>query len=101
MESIQSKLTLLNDVTEDKKFLNSVIDKLLILSREQYRNRLKRYDADLKIFETRHGMSSDSFYKKFEAGQLGDEMDFFEWSGLIELRRDLLKKLKRFEQSDE
>ena len=42
-------------------------------------------------------MSSDSFYAKFEAGKLGDAMDFFEWSSLIELRRDLLHKLNRLE----
>jgi len=29
-------------------------------------------------------MTSSRFYKKFEAGELGDSGDFFEWSGLYE-----------------
>lgn len=97
MANLQRKFILLNDISEDRTFLNSVLDKLLFLVREQYKNRLKRYDADLKGFETRYRMSSDSFYEKFEAGKLGDATDFFEWSGLIELRRDLLNKLNLLE----
>jgi hypothetical protein len=29
-------------------------------------------------------MSSEQFYKTFEAGELGDDEDFFEWSSLYE-----------------
>lgn len=97
MANLQKKFILLNDILEDRTFLNSVLDKLLFLVREQYKNRLKRYDMDLKDFEARYRMSSDSFYEKFEAGKLGDATDFFEWSGLIDLRRDLLNKLSRLE----
>jgi len=101
MASIQKKLNLLYDIAEDRIFLNSILDKLLSLVREQYKNRLKRYEADLKNFETRYGISSDVFYEKFETGKMGDATDFFEWSGIIDLQRDLLNKLKRLELSDE
>jgi len=42
-------------------------------------------------------MESDKFYHRFEAGELGDAMDFFEWSGLYELRQDIIEKIKLIE----
>jgi hypothetical protein len=42
-------------------------------------------------------MDSATFYQRFEAGELGDAMDFFEWAGLYELRQDLLDKMHRVE----
>jgi hypothetical protein len=42
-------------------------------------------------------MSSPDFYQKFERGELGDAMDFFEWAGLFELQQSLLEKIQRLE----
>ncbi len=42
-------------------------------------------------------MDSETFYRRFEAGELGDVMDFFEWEGLCELRQDLLREIHRIE----
>ena len=42
-------------------------------------------------------MDSASFYEQFEAGELGDAMDFCEWAGLFELRQDLLDQVRRLE----
>ncbi len=101
MADIQTKLMLLNELIEDKLFFNSILDKLLLLAQEKHLSRLKRYEADLKEFEARYRMPSDSFYEKFEAGKLGDATDFFEWSGLIDMRRDLLNQLNHPEMPDE
>ena len=35
-------------------------------------------------FEKRYGMSSEDFYRRFTAGELGDDLDYFEWKALIE-----------------
>jgi len=44
--------------------------------------------ADLKSrvqgFETRYGISSENFYRRFTKGELGDDLDYFEWKALIE-----------------
>ncbi|TAF08061.1 MAG: hypothetical protein EAZ77_07685 [Nostocales cyanobacterium] len=42
-------------------------------------------EQSLKNFETKYKMSSSEFYQKFQAGQLGDEIDFFEWSVFYEM----------------
>jgi hypothetical protein len=45
----------------------------------------------------KYGMPSAEFYQKFEQGELGDAMDFFERVGLFELQQDLLGKGQRLE----
>jgi len=39
----------------------------------------------LNNFETKYKMSSSDFYQEFQAGKLGDEIDFFEWSVFYEM----------------
>ena len=36
--------------------------------------------ADLRCFEEKYAMASDEFYRRFKAGQLGDDLEFFDWS---------------------
>ena len=74
-----------------------ILGKLLDVTLHQYRARLERYDQDLRAFEVRYDMDSKTFFQEFESGNLGDAMDFFEWLGLYELRKDLVKKIARLE----
>jgi len=39
----------------------------------------------LQAFEAQYQMRSDNFYQRFRAGELGDSMDFFEWSVFYEM----------------
>lgn len=39
----------------------------------------------LKTFEIQYQMSSENFYQRFRAGELGDTIDFFEWSVFYEM----------------
>ncbi len=71
--------------------------KLLDITLGQYRRRSERYERDLHEFENRYTMDSTTFYQRFEAGELGDATDFFEWSGVCELRQDILEKIRRLE----
>lgn len=96
MDTVQ-KLEMLKEVYADEAELDQVLEKLLSVVLDQQRHRLKRYEADLHEFETRYGMDSATFYRRFEAGGLGDAMDFCEWAGLLELRQDLLGKIRRLE----
>jgi hypothetical protein len=61
--------------------------------------RLKRYEQDLREFEKRYGMESATFYRRFQAGELGDAMDFFEWAGLYALYQDIIEKIRRLKGS--
>ncbi|HBE21399.1 MAG TPA: hypothetical protein DEG17_23550 [Cyanobacteria bacterium UBA11149] len=39
----------------------------------------------LKSFESQYQMSSENFYQRFRVGELGDSIDFFEWSVFYEM----------------
>ena len=91
------KLEVFKDACSNDAELDQVLGKLLDIILGRHRRRLERYEHDLGDFENRYGMDSATFYDRFEAGELGDAMDFFEWAGLCELRHDILKKIQRLE----
>lgn len=93
------KLEVLKDTYSDAAGLDLILGKLLDVSLSQYRLRLERYERDLREFEERYGMESATFYHRFEAGELGDAIEFFEWAGLYELREDVKKKIQRLEMA--
>jgi hypothetical protein len=43
----------------------------------------------MKYFEKKYGMKTEEFYKKFVRGELGDDMDFFEWKASTEIYNEL------------
>jgi hypothetical protein len=96
-EETMRKLEALREAYTDEGELGVVLGKLLDAVLSQFRLRLERYERDLREFETRYGMKTEAFYQRFEAGELGDSMDFFEWAGLYELRQDLIQKIQRLE----
>ncbi len=91
------KLEVFKDACSNDVELDQVLEKLLDITLSQHRRRLKRYEHDLGEFENRYGMGSTKFYERFEAGELDDAMDFFEWAGLYELHQDILEKIRRVE----
>lgn len=93
------KLEVLKQACADEAELDQIVGKLLDVTLSQHRRRLERYEHDLYAFETQYDMDSATFYQRFEAGELGDAMDFFEWAGLCELRQDLLEKIQRLESA--
>ena len=78
MSGAVEKLEVLRDTCGDEAELDMVLGKLLDVTLSRYRSRLERYDRELKECEEVHGMDSETFYRRFEAGELGDGMDFFE-----------------------
>ncbi len=96
---IDTKLEALRQAYSDEPELDRVLDKLIDVAASQHRLRLERYESELRQFEERYHMPSDTFYQRFTAGELGDAMDFFEWSGLYRLREDARAKLQRLEKA--
>ncbi len=47
----------------------------------------------LKQFEDHYQMSSEDFYQRFQAGELEDTVDFFEWNTYYETLYQSLQKL--------
>ena len=44
-----------------------------------YSNAVAFYEKALQEFEEKYRISTQSFLKRFETGQIGDEADYFDW----------------------
>ena len=49
---------------------------------------------DLAELETQYGLSSDEFYRRYQAGQTDDRMDYVEWASLVQMRDNLHERLR-------
>lgn len=77
--------------------LEQVFGNLLQFKLEDYRRSLAEYDEILKNFEDQYEMDSAYLYEEFESGRAGDAMDFFEWTGIYEIRQYVLERIARIE----
>ncbi|MDZ7264022.1 MAG: hypothetical protein ONB16_05515 [candidate division KSB1 bacterium] len=101
----------LDKVKRLEKYLsstNSTIDPVIettlskLLSREFNRLfELKTHlSNELLEFEKHYNMKSNTFYQRFQAGELGDAMDFIEWAATLEMLANVDQKLELLEVSD-
>jgi len=48
-------------------------------------NAMEFYKKAVKEFEKRYNLSTSVFLKKFDAGKIGDDADYFEWYSFAKL----------------
>ena len=65
--------------------IDRTLDKLLAAETERILAERRDLEARLSAYEKQFNMSSQEFYRRFRAGELGDEMDFVEWSVFYEM----------------
>jgi hypothetical protein len=73
------------------------LDKIIALERASAQRELGDLRNRLQVFETRYHMSSEDFYRRFRAGELGDAMDFVEWSAFYEMWKSVWERLEMLE----
>jgi hypothetical protein len=49
---------------------------------------------ELTRFEQRYGMNSADFFARYQAGQMGDDADVFEWNALYKMHARLADAVK-------
>ena len=49
--------------------------------------------------EHHHGMSTDTFLQRFEAGDLGDADEWFDWEAIAALKTEAERKLGELERA--
>jgi hypothetical protein len=89
---------LLSENCSDNTELERIIGQLLNVILIRHRQKLAIYNSDLEQFEIKYQLTSEQFVEQFNSGSLGDEMDYFEWFSLCELRQDILQKIHKLEQ---
>jgi hypothetical protein len=73
------------------------LDKIIALERASAQRELGDLRNRLQVFETQYHMSSEDFYRRFRAGELGDAMDFVEWSAFYEMWKSVWERLEMLE----
>lgn len=74
--------------------MDRTLDKLLRHEAEECQALLSQLQADLGEFEQKYQLSSAEFYRQFQAGQIGDDMDYVEWASLVQMAENLAKRLR-------
>jgi len=77
--------------------VEQTLDKLLEREASRLENVKTRLETQISTFERAYGMPTGEFYSRFENGELGDAMDFFEWSATFEMLQNLEKRLTLLE----
>jgi hypothetical protein len=83
-----------------EKIVDNALNKIIHYQLARYRGHINQMNLELEKFEKSYNMSSKQFYHKFEAGELGDAEDFFEWSGLYENILLFQKRIQELESLD-
>ncbi len=77
--------------------VDRTVDKVIDLERARLRQELADLQTRLEAFEQAYHMASADFSRRFHAGELGDEADFFQWSAFHDIAQALRKRLQEFE----
>lgn len=86
----------INDSAVDP-LMETTINKLLARESSRMVELKTRLTNELLAFEERYALKSDDFYRRYEAGALGDAMDFVEWAATVEMLANVKRQLAVFE----
>ena len=76
------------------ELMDRTLDKLLAHEADLCREQLGELKNDLAELETQYGLPSDEFYRRYQAGQTDDRMDYVEWASLVQMRDNLHERLR-------
>ena len=66
--------------------LELTIDKMLQREINKLNLQINNFSDQIKYWEDNYKIDSQLFLKRFEAGQMGDEVDFIEWAATLEMK---------------
>ncbi len=69
------------------------INKLLMREFQRVAEVKNRLSNEIAQFEQQYAMDSNNFQQRYQTGELGDEMDFIEWSANLEMLNQIEKQL--------
>jgi hypothetical protein len=73
--------------------MTRTLDKLLLYEADLSRAQLGQLRGDLEQFEQQYGIESAEFYRRFQAGDTDDRMDYVEWASLFQMAQNLEKRI--------
>ena len=74
-------------------FLDQSLQKIIAYQLARDQADLAVLEQDLHALERQYEMESDEFYRRYNAGELGDDADFVEWNALYKMSIRLRARL--------
>lgn len=99
MNEVMSQITALDKIYRnglEDTYLDRAINKVITHEISKNQKDIKVLKKDLSELEEKFNMDSDTFFKKWESGMIGDNTDFFEWSALYQMCLRAKKRLELF-----
>lgn len=84
---------------ETSDIVDLALEKLFAYELKESQHQLDQLNRDLSHFEQQYDLSSDVFYARFQAGEMGDAMDFVEWASLRQMAERLRQRIGLLEES--
>jgi hypothetical protein len=86
-------------VGETSDIVDLALEKLFAYELRESQKQLTQLERDLSQFEQRYNLSSDTLYARFQAGEMGDAMDFVEWASLHQMAERLKQRIGLLEEA--
>jgi len=92
------KFQLSHGLEFEKKYITSTLNKMFKVELDMVRREIRQIKSSLAELEKRHNMSSDIFYVKFNAGELGDDREYIKWYAYKDTHNKLMERVKEIEK---
>jgi len=70
------------------------LDKIIAYEIENAQKEAAELHAELQGFEAQYKISSHDFYQRFRQGEMGDDVDFVEWSAFYRMWLSVQERLE-------
>jgi hypothetical protein len=101
MNAIAEKISLIESLSLNQNATIQLLDKIIYHLIENQNKKLAELQSQLNGFEKKYSLSTIEFKKLFAAGEMGDDMDFFEWDCIADMASNLIHKAKSSYKSNE
>ena len=84
MASVMAKIEILKAVGAEE-LVDQALAKVIQFEIDRLQQEQRRLKAELAHFEKSYRMTSEECQRKFDAGECGDAVEFFEWTSLYSI----------------
>jgi hypothetical protein len=84
MASVLEKVEILKSVGAEE-LADQALTKVIQIETDRLKQEQQRLKTELTKFESIYQMTSEACQQKFEAGELGDAVEFFEWTSIYNI----------------
>jgi hypothetical protein len=87
------------DVDAIDPVMDLTIEKLLKREASRMDELKQRLLMQKNEFEEKYGLNSEEFYRRYEKGAMGDDMDYVEWSATVDMLAGTEKRLSLLQEA--